>query len=417
MKQRRTTDSARYSRGASCGRALLKKLWIVVAAGLIFALGTGLWIRQSDTPSHRAVMTYAVVYPRTEGETGGIDSSQAAAVIASLLQTDMVKEQLPAFDGRIRVLQAGESNLLTVYAEAWDPQQALAALQTLAEVFPPMTEYLSQTLQLRIVQNPVLSSEPDHSADSASAVLLAGILGMAVAALVLVWSMKKTQQQKAHSDDPQQEPETPQQIDVYAVGRRFLRIWKRGWALALALTVLGAALGWLWSAGRFTPVYTASARFTLHSGNSGAGTGFYEDPAAQQLAKTFPDVLQMPWMHALLKEHLGVEKLDADITAQALAQTNLIQLTVQSTDAQEACRILQAVLDCYPQVAQHMTDAPRILVRQQPEVPEMPDSVFSPVKASLEGGLAGLVVAVVILLLFAGVRQKATVCEKTAMDS
>ncbi len=408
MEKPQKTQEQHKSSAAACCYVILQKWWLLVLVGAVCVLASTFWIRIFHKPIYRATMMYAVICPLTDGDTGGLaDAGQVSAVVEELLQTDMVKEriraeggQLQNFCGTICVLRAGESNLLSVSIEDTDPNTALLALQTLTEVLPSLTDYLSQTLELRILQSPTACPDPVSDADTIQSAVQAAVLGMAVTAWILCWRKKKALQMQGT------EAGHPEKIDLYAVGRQFLCAWKRGWALVLALVLLGSAAWTMVQNRRFTPVYTASARFTLHTGKNTADTSFYEDTAAQFLAKSFPDVVQTQWMQTLLCRQLGTQTVPAVITAQALAQTNLIQLTVQSADAQDAYSVLLAVLDCYPQVAQHMADSPRITMRQQAQVPTQPDRQFSPVPSLVKGGAAGLLASFVVLVIISQRKNK-----------
>ena len=56
----------------------------------------------------------------------------------------------------------------------------------------------------------------------------------------------------------------------------------------------------------------------------------------------------------VVREDLGLEELDADITATALENTSLFQISVASDDPDLSYQVLQSVIDNYPQVAKYI---------------------------------------------------------------
>ena len=136
-----------------------------------------------------------------------------------------------------------------------------------------------------------------------------------------------------------------QQNNVYAfsAGRildDFVRGLRRLWWLVLTLTILvGAGMGaasWL----RYTPVYTASATFTVYVKNeSQASVTAYNYAAAQQMAKTFPYILTSGVLSDLVKTDLGVTALPS-ISVSTVEDANMIVLSVTGGDAKNCYDVL-----------------------------------------------------------------------------
>ena len=148
-------------------RMLVRHLWMLIAAALVFAMGASLAIHWFHQPEYRASMTYAV----TSRETNYIANRnltatrEVAAVMSELLETNVITEEirgysdeLADFNGTIQAAQVGESNLLTVTSTADRPEAAFRSLQALIEVFPSLTEYLSDKCVVHVIQNPAVSA-------------------------------------------------------------------------------------------------------------------------------------------------------------------------------------------------------------------------------------------------------------------
>lgn len=175
---------------------LLRHLWMVAAAALIFTMGTSIVLQWFHTPVYRGTMTYAVTARETSylSNRNITASKEVAAVMAELLETNVIVDdvrsfspELANFSGTIRASQVGESNLITVTAESAAPKDAFSALVALIDIFPTRTSYISNSAVLQVIQNPSLSSAPINQVNTRRLSMLAGFAGGLLMALLLVW--------------------------------------------------------------------------------------------------------------------------------------------------------------------------------------------------------------------------------------
>ena len=177
-------------------RALLRELWLIAACGAIFAMAASLYLSWFRAPVYQATMTYAVT-----ARAGTINTSdnitmskEVTAVMTELLKEDVItqklaaaNEKLLAFDGVIEASQVGETNLIAVTARAATPEQAFLALDTLVEVFPELSDYLSANCVAQVIRRPTVSSYPVNAVNVRSVMLRWGVLGAAAMAALLLW--------------------------------------------------------------------------------------------------------------------------------------------------------------------------------------------------------------------------------------
>ena len=77
---------------------------------------------------------------------------------------------------------------------------------------------------------------------------------------------------------------------------------------------------------RYSPVYRASASFTVKVTNPlYSDQYYYNSSAAEQLAKTFPHILTSGILSERVKSTLGISYMPG-VTAQAMGSTNVITL-------------------------------------------------------------------------------------------
>lgn len=192
-------------------------------------------------------------------------------------------------------------------------------------------------------------------------------------------------------------------INLISLLNRFFKAMKSLWMLTLILAVVLGGLMFIRARRSFVPYYESRALFTVTSGyGSGSifdSTSYYDSATAQNLADSFPHLLNTDMMQDLVKTKLSAGHINGTVSAECIAGTNLFQLTVRSVSAQDAYAILLAVMDSYPQVAVYMVDDPRLVIQEAPQLPTEPVNTFSGTGAVLKGVALGLCLGIAVALV------------------
>lgn len=194
----------------------------------------------------------------------------------------------------------------------------------------------------------------------------------------------------------------PQKLDLYVLLEDFLRQARRLWLLLLVLVLLcGAGLGFLKGRG-FTPQYQAYASFTVRVSNPLYGSiSSYNERTAQAMADTFPSILTSDLLRIRVSEHLGAGLSGVSITADSRA--SIFTLSVKAADPQRAYDVLNAVIECYPQVSEFVIGSTELVLLDESGLPQAPVSTYSFWANALNGAAVGaalwcvLVVAMILL--------------------
>ena len=199
-------------------------------------------------------------------------------------------------------------------------------------------------------------------------------------------------------------------IDLYRLLPELGRALRRLFWVPLLLALLGATAMGVRAWRSYVPRYHSEATFTIETSASAlsdmAGSGSYYDKAtAEQLAKTFPYLLQSDLLQSLLRQELGVSWLNGSISARAVDNTSLFSLRVTSASAQDAYDILETVIRIYPRVADYVVGSTEMHILTQPAVAAQPDAPFDPVRSICKGALLGLALGLAVVLLFAATRR------------
>ena len=194
----------------------------------------------------------------------------------------------------------------------------------------------------------------------------------------------------------------PAPVDIMGIIERFLKVFSRLWIIPVILAVLLGFADYFSGQVHYTPMYRSECLFSVgssynHDDIFSGGTFYTDTAAAQTMAKTFPDLLSMEYMNDLIIAQLEDGYINGTISSQYLEGTNLLLLSVTSSDAQDAYDILNAVLTAYPQAAVYLVDNPTIEIRQAPKVPEAPIERPSPTRDWTGGATKGLSLGLLII--------------------
>lgn len=202
-------------------------------------------------------------------------------------------------------------------------------------------------------------------------------------------------------------PQEPIDLRNFAV--RMKDALARTWLLVLALTLALGGLNYYRAKRSFVPMYEATAVFTVDAGYTAddifSNSAYQDQYAARQMANSFQQILGMDVMRDLVIQQLPGGYINGVATATAVADSNLLVLRVQSSVAQDAYDYLNAIIDCYPQVASYMATNPKVRIMQSAALPSQPYNQFSGTGPAVKGALIGLVAGLALTLLLALLRR------------
>lgn len=200
-----------------------------------------------------------------------------------------------------------------------------------------------------------------------------------------------------------------EKIDLIHLLGEFWDRFRRLFWLPLLLAALGAAALGGRAYLRYSPSYASEATFTIQTMESlydiTGMNSYYDKAAAEQLAMTFPYLLQSDLMQSMLRQELGVSWLNGSISAQAVENTNLFSLRVTSSDPQAAYDILNAIIRVYPKVADYVIGSTEMVILAEPTLATQPYNAFSPTSSLVKGGMLGLALGLLVILALALARR------------
>ncbi|MBQ8577203.1 MAG: polysaccharide biosynthesis tyrosine autokinase [Clostridia bacterium] len=188
-------------------------------------------------------------------------------------------------------------------------------------------------------------------------------------------------------------------IDLFALFENIRRGILRYKVLGLVLTLLCAGIFALHEVTSYEPVYEAEASFTVRVVNPlYASANVYNATTAEQMEKTFPQILNSSAMKEAVKKHLSVSWLPT-VTASAIDGTNVLVLTVRDGDPAYAHEVLTAVIECYPEVAEFVVGPTTMILLDDSGIPASPTNECRPLKSAVKGGAVGLALFLCLMIL------------------
>lgn len=143
---------------------------------------------------------------------------------------------------------------------------------------------------------------------------------------------------------------------VIDLARILKSLWHKVWLIALSGLVL-AVVGFSIATFVITPKYSSSVMLYVNnsssSGNQSSGISSSQITAAQSLVKTYSVMLQNRTTLEKVIEKSGVsysyKQLASMIDAKSANNTEIMKVTVESTDPEEAARIANVICEVLPE--------------------------------------------------------------------
>ncbi len=148
---------------------------------------------------------------------------------------------------------------------------------------------------------------------------------------------------------------------------------RNSWAIVLA-----ALIAWLginvFQKSVYTPSYTSSAVLVIRS-KSGTAGAYSNLSASSEMATIFTKVFQQASVKRLAAENLGLERFEGSVHAEVNGKTNLMNVSVKSGDPELSFRLLNSVLEVYPEVSEAVFTDAVIDVLSSPQMPSAPSNL------------------------------------------
>ena len=192
------------------------------------------------------------------------------------------------------------------------------------------------------------------------------------------------------------------EVSTMQILKRFFESFKKFWWVSLVCCVVLTVASFAYFKSTFVPMYRSEVKFTimpLVSGDASNGASVYSfnynEILAEQMANTFPHVIGSGIMNDIVINDLQ-RPFGGSISAVAVANTNIFEVAVTSTSAQDAYDIINSIMGNYPKVAEYIVGDTRMTVISEPTLATKPYNAGSYIKNVIVFAFLGIAVGFVV---------------------
>lgn len=200
----------------------------------------------------------------------------------------------------------------------------------------------------------------------------------------------------------QQEYNSIEKIDIEILIENFLRACRRFWWICVVIVSICASVCFFRAKASYRPSYKTSATFVVSASQAGIySSSYYNEATAKQMAKTFPYILNSGILQKVVAEDLGLDSVPGKISAVAMENKNLFELSVTGSDPQQVYDVLQSVIKNYPSVAEYVIGDTQLHILDETGIPTEPENKQDFIQAAQKGARNALIVCFILLVLLA----------------
>lgn len=202
-----------------------------------------------------------------------------------------------------------------------------------------------------------------------------------------------------------------EEIDLLLVlGDMWQGFLRFGWIAMLVFAVAGAGIAVLYTAVSYSPLYKASSTFAIQASTGlssldGSINDYFRTLNTVQKNNLFLSVMDSDIMYYNLERDTGIDIETVNISAEIVADTNMVTVQVEHADPENAMTVLESIMEQYPQLVRHSLGSIQLSVLKQATVSEKPVNTPSYPITIAKGMAVGFLLALVILFLYAVMRS------------
>ncbi len=185
-----------------------------------------------------------------------------------------------------------------------------------------------------------------------------------------------------------------EKLDITAFVDAFLHSLRKLWIAVLVLMVALGAFSFFRTRDTYVPAYKAEATVAIYDATSSANPR-----SAAQLGTVFPYILTSGVLKDVIMEDLGVKALPANIKVTNVEGTNLVTISVSSSDPDLSYKTLLSIIRNYPKVAEYVVGYTTIEIVDNSGVPSDSGKTVAVRGNAVRGAAMGLVLGLGIVFL------------------
>ena len=187
-------------------------------------------------------------------------------------------------------------------------------------------------------------------------------------------------------------------IDILSFVSDCFHRLKRIWWVVILIIAGSMALSYYRVSSNYVPTYVAEATVSVHIVNGGTSA---DRNTAEQMGKVFPYILTSGALSDVIAADMNMNHVPGTIRVSNISGTNLLTISVTSSDANNAYNVLKSVLKNYPEVAQYVVGQTELLIIDDSGIPADSGNTAL-IRGSLsKGAVIGLLLSALIVMISA----------------
>lgn len=198
-------------------------------------------------------------------------------------------------------------------------------------------------------------------------------------------------------------------IDIYSIGKDLLRgLW-----VIILVGCIGVMGTYTYIKDSYVPQYTSTAIYVVTPRQS-TGYVYTNKRFAKSVITVFQSLMNADIMKNRIKEELHTNMLDAVMNVELIEETNLMKITVTSSDPIQSFNTIGAIMNNYDELSEYLTSDAVFDTLKAPVVATYPDNVLMPQNKSIQMGI--ICAFVMTLLLAASSILRKTIKTESAIE-
>ena len=157
---------------------------------------------------------------------------------------------------------------------------------------------------------------------------------------------------------------------IISVARDVLRRW---YIIAAAALIMAMA-AYIYADVSYVPQYSTTTTFVVTSGSTFATT-YQNLTATTETAGLFTEIINSSLLRKKVTEQTGITGFDGTISAVAVPETNLLNMTVSGSDPRTVFLVTRAVIDNHTVVSSEVLGDTVLQVLREPVIPGGPSNI------------------------------------------
>ena len=181
-------------------RTLVRNLWMLVLAAMIFSMGADLLLDATYKPQYTSSITFAVTSKSATSTSYGNMSkaNEVAELFSDLLESSLMKKKLcealgeENLPGTVSAKVYGSTNILVVSATAPTSRQAYIMVMAVKDNYSTLSRHIVDNAVLQVLADAQVPTFPSNYRSTSRTAMMAGIAGaMAMMAFLVYYAIQR----------------------------------------------------------------------------------------------------------------------------------------------------------------------------------------------------------------------------------